>query len=741
MADPTDPAAGLPDPAVLEQIKQILSQIYEIGQRIVTKGAEGAQAFASLDSAGGKVSSTIKDMDVKADAFFKRLTEGAVDAEDVLQKLGETTLGLDLKLINVGELKSQTADAFRALSNSVRSGSVEINKLIANNRINLAEAVVFDFTGDMLRGILKSSGLSELESKLTEPIQKIGPAIAQMAGGSESGLLNTGKYIELIEESLVNVARSAQETGISVEASRAEFSNLAQAGLTVEEILKGMGQTIDSEGKSMDGLTAAMRISSATGLGMAKVGEYVRQNIRQLGRSATDTGNIFAALSLAQQKTKLSMSEVSKTVMDSATTTRFYGTNVESLAATFNSFISSVGEGRQELGKELFTNSIAQIEKMNFGMKAFLGMQSGIGKGGGAIGAGLEVEQALSEGRTGEIFESIRQQLEKFGGGQVLTRKEAIDTGQQTQYLMQRQLLSTITNEGDAGKLEAMMGIIQRREIERAPEIFGQGAIEKRKAGMLETGQTRMDLETGVGAQAVNRLMAKQAEAIGKMVSTYGGAANSIRDVTNDLVDQFRKIGTGLIGAIAPSAAPVDAQGLPVDRELRDSIQSGAESEIESTDRGTSRTTRHFVASQSMPFATRGFLQEGDAGLQIPSRQQVSGAPSLFQSKYQLAIDPAIAAMAGAAGVIPPPSPTMPPSPGVQIPTTPAPLTPAQATSPGVTPAPSVTGAPTTGQQTLNFEAAPVDIPLIFKVEGDSLRIAFASMENKIIASIKQVVV
>jgi hypothetical protein len=254
-------------------------------------------------------------------------------------------------------------------------------------------------------------------------------------------------------------------------------------------------------------------------------------------------------------------------------------------------------------------------------------------------------------------------------------------------------------------------------------------------------------METGVGQQALNRAEAKKMESIAKMTSSYAGAANSIRDTTTNLISQFQNLGKAVMLAAAPSIVPMegDRRGIAADPEYREFQLSQDAENLDLTmraKRGDSGISAQDILRKDMGFATQSRLQGQGLGLPIPSQQQVMGAQLPFQTAAGLQLDPTVSAMMAAQNqgiqLTPPLSP-QPSSaaPGITVPVVPPPQ--AATSGSSITGQPASPGAApsTAGQQSLNFEAAaPLEIPLIFKVEGDSVRVAFASMESRIIAKI-----
>jgi hypothetical protein len=764
MAEPTDPNTGVPNPDVLEKIKTILNQIYTLGQNIVSKGTESKEVLGQLSSAGDILADKFKKSGDEAKNLFQKIADGTEDAAAAFREISKSNLGLEL----VTEEDAQRASTaiskgFKVIAAGIKTDVSTAAKFISSNKLNLAEKFVFDTVAAGLETNPITKKILEWEKEATSGISKLSPMIAGMRSSVK---MDPGQssFVSGLESAFTGTAVAAKEMGITVDDARAGLAQLGDQGLTVGEVFGQIGSSSSIAGKDISGLAVAMRLSASTGLSMGSVGNILRTNIRELGRSADEAGQIMAALSLAQDNTGLSMDEVSDAVMKGAQNLKFYGTSVEQLSDTFNSFVRAAGAGRQALGKELFQETIGQISQMNFGMKAYLGMQSSIGQGRGGIGAGLAFEQALEEGNTEEIFASIRQQLEEFGGGQVLTRKDAVDSGQETQYLMQRQLLQRITGQTDAGKLESMLGILKTNELERSQEVFAPKGLDTREAQLLDSGQKRIDMETGVVQGRINALRASEAEAIGKTISAYSLASAEFKASADEMIAGMKSVARGVIDPILAREGVVgegEEGQANADRQVQFAKWAAANG-IELPEPKMSD-----IAAAPKADPTRGDVEAAPKAQ--PSRQELSGVPRiaptvgdvsgyqrLNPSRNEVGASNSPTLFEGALRLqYPAAQSPVPASPQMSQPTAPIPATaqsaPIQAagqqTGGSAIPAsPTATqqgaaGATAAQSQAMTFDVSPLEIPLVFKVEGDTVRVAFASMESRIIANINRQVV
>ena len=493
---------------------------------LVESGAESAKReFDTLTSTGLKDFEKIKDIALDSKKYIETLFEGI--------KL-KSSLDIDYSALKVGAEKT-----FGDIAKTAQGSIQTIVDFVDDNKIDLSKMFVAGFAANFAEKIFDKTGITEMESQVTDAAKTMLPSIIEFRGALD-GVAGSGENIgSTLGGSLQSIADAAKDTSLPVKELQEAFNELSRAGVTYAELGKGSTLSVSAQNDAgaVSGLAAAMRIAKGTGLELSTVGKVINDNLRGLGRTADDVGNIFAALKLAQEGSKLSMDAVASTVTGEAENLRFYGTSVESLSGNFKGLVKALGEGRQMLAADLFRSTISSIGDMNIGLKAFLGMQSQIGKGRGAIGSALEVEQALADGKQDEIIKAVREQLEHFGGGQILTRKEALDTNQEQQYLMQRQLLGTLMpNIQGAGQQEAFLEALKTGNLEDTSRFMSPERLEKAQADISETGRERTKLEVGVSGGAINQLRAQEEEALGSLVSSYDKSARKLESSTDAIV-------------------------------------------------------------------------------------------------------------------------------------------------------------------------------------------------------------
>lgn len=449
-----------------------------------------------------KIAILARGMDGVGEALRRGVEKGEKAFDSFVEsRLGEdisVQLGLDLSLFKTqfAEAKKLITDpnnlkvaASFALADTAKDEIDKVAKLLDTQLSPL-----FKFDRDAAEGL---GALANPLGGLTDSID----ASAENATAPLKGVRDFFKR-ELIDASM--------EFGTSLEDNSRSLRELARSVPNID-IIRSLRVKEGTE--EVKGLTAALSIAKATGLQIGEVGEIIGQMTRSLGVAPEEIGERFQLLSQAAADTGMSTQEMVDEVRVASREMRFFGDNTASTAAEFNVFARALGTGRIENAKELFRSMTSSIANMNDGMKAFLGMSSSIGQGGGALESVLRFEEAMSSGQGLEdIRKSITDQVEQLSGSQLMTRKEAIASGQEQSYFVQRQLLSQQTGVQGAGQLDQLIEVLKSRDegsLARLQAIAGTDQGEG--TGLISRGRERAAVDRSANPLAFAR---GQAEAL-----------------------------------------------------------------------------------------------------------------------------------------------------------------------------------------------------------------------------------
>lgn len=427
---------------------------------------------------------------------------GTGGVEDV-GKLGASWMSIS-KLVDSGSMslkgfqKSLNGLDFSKTLNSINSSFNKLKRSGANMAMDLVEQFD-DFTKEANKSV---SGLSDVA---TASGVAIGAALntglaQQIAQFKLPGLPQFGK----LEENINKVHKIALQTGIAFDGS---FNKAAGTTRTLNDVIvstqenllgtaekaqevagvlgKGMGakgaiqpilQLSDAQNQFTESLStteAAMAIAMATGTDSVGVAKNMVTAYQELGETVEGSAQMFGTIQSAAKESGIGFEKTMDSIMKGAGALKLWGGTVESVTPIFNAFSKSLkdsGIGRQGLTPELFEKFVGGIKEMSFETRALLGITGGMG-GGGALEAGLEMEAALEEGPEGmaKVVENLTSTLQKFGGGQVLTREQAReDPALVRQFMVQRRLLQQMLNvsEAEANKMLEMISSTQESGLE-----------------------------------------------------------------------------------------------------------------------------------------------------------------------------------------------------------------------------------------------------------------------------------
>jgi hypothetical protein len=170
----------------------------------------------------------------------------------------------------------------------------------------------------------------------------------------------------------------------------------------------------------------------------------------------------------------------------------------------FKAFSRTLEQGQKGLAPELLQKYTAGLQQMGFASRALIGMQLPGMEGKGALGAGLEMEAALEGGEEGtkKITQGLIDTIKKFGGGDVVTRKQAIENpALERSFMVQRGILKNMlkVDEATATKMMASLQDIDKNGI------VGASDAEKSFSDLLQAGKDTQQATTDAITAAGNK--------------------------------------------------------------------------------------------------------------------------------------------------------------------------------------------------------------------------------------------
>ena len=267
------------------------------------------------------------------------------------------------------------------------------------------------------------------------------------------------KSAEGFNVSLSKTISSTKATAQEVLETRDAFKNAFSARETFDAITS-LQTGITGVKSAIDVTNVALTVAKATGTGHTEVAKMMADAHLELGATIEESALAMAHISDAAKDSGLHFKNVGENIVGAAKSLKYYGTSIESVSPLFKSFNQSMkGIGREGLTPELLTKFVNGIKGMTLSTRALLGLSAPGGMArGGILGGGLKMEEAVAKGDFGAIAKSISETMKRYaGGGEVLTRQEAVEQGRERDYIIQRQILGKLTGIADPAEANMMM--------------------------------------------------------------------------------------------------------------------------------------------------------------------------------------------------------------------------------------------------------------------------------------------
>jgi hypothetical protein len=447
-----------------EKLKRYLDQVTKgtrsFGSSLVTSAQAAKTSTKELKGLEEQVDKTKKEMArFDLDKFIGGIKGFASEARDLLAKAGTS-------LVNT------MSQNMKALGKVTDDGSSNIARMI-NSGIPLAMA---QLQVDLTRQEYKIPFFEEIENglktaqrqimQMTIPFATLRDQTADVGegGGKIGGVFlaaqqNVSGFNTFLAQS-IQTTRNSQEAIIGVAQALGKTF-----GPRATDAVKGLDIQTNKLGVQMTQVDAALLISSATGANHSEIVRLMEEAYLDLGSELGDTISMFGGLFDAATKSGIGFERTARSIMESTKMLKFWGGTIDSITPLFNTFSQSLrGIGRQGLTPELLRTFVSGLDRMNFSTRALLSMQMPGARGAGLLGGGLRMEAALEKGPEGmrEVVSSLTATLKRFGGPQILTREQAIESPALTRnYMIQRQLLGQMMNISDPAQQNRMMQILQ----------------------------------------------------------------------------------------------------------------------------------------------------------------------------------------------------------------------------------------------------------------------------------------
>jgi hypothetical protein len=439
---------------VSNRLSEITNSLDKISEKEMSRLAKGAkESKKAMDSATISVQK------------YASIVQEAADGMDIL-KSKDPSKGLFGK---ISEIKTEVAGAFQDL---IKSSDQFAGKLGSAGKI-LKSLGTIKFAGEYTKFIKKIgdlTGYNKVQKELYE-IQKQATQIGVSFGQSYMTAQDGAKLLKNQLVDSIKTANMTKEAYLEITGGLSKFAFTAhEANKVIENLKSGSGELASKVTLT----NTAFLVAAATGMKHADTAKLMETAQLELGKKFDNTNDrlkdnikMWGHIKDAAKDSGLSFEMAGNSIVKSAQNMKYFGSRIESVAPLFKSFSDGLkGTGREGLTPELLDSFTQGLASMTLGTKAFLSQAAPGMRGTGLLGGALKMEQAMETGEgMGDIAKSITETLKQYGGPQILTRQEAIDSpSAQRNYIIQRQMLGQLVGIKDAGKQELLMRALQNMD-------------------------------------------------------------------------------------------------------------------------------------------------------------------------------------------------------------------------------------------------------------------------------------
>lgn len=355
---------------------------------------------------------------------------------DTLSHAGPgTQLATDATKKLVGALTSMGAGG-NAFTAAIKEGGMALVNF-AKNVVTGADNTL-RFQSIMMQGVAQGGGITQLYDGIA---------------GSFEGV---GKHLEHLNSVSAQLIDIQQNAAAAVGITGDQMSQYTATLLKTPGGLEAMTKGVDIAGQHTDALTAVYQLAKGAGLDVTETFQDVSKAALQTGMSYQDATKFAYRFADVSKDLHAPMADVHKALTDTTSAFKLWNNGGEQATKMNQGLADSVKNYAASLeaagvpaqnALEIAKNQTAQMGQLSEAQESFISQQTG---GAGGIHGALEFEELLKHDPAGaqrKIAESMKSAM----GGKIVTREEALRTGQEDQYLKQRMMLTQGTLGMKAG--------------------------------------------------------------------------------------------------------------------------------------------------------------------------------------------------------------------------------------------------------------------------------------------------
>jgi hypothetical protein len=476
------------------------------------------------------------------------ISRGAKNATDAIDQLGKAFSRMSRSVLEGGNTMGELAGSIDNVASSLGNMSNMFGNIIGTFPLLGAMGPLFRNLGTVFTevgGVLSSfvrdvseiaeglDGLTQINRQTTSSLYGVGAAFGDT-------LKSASDYSRGILESLSSL--SGQDMGMI---RLSEINQMLQAARGARVSVEDLTTSIVAGGKAMEAYAAGISQAAAMGIELSEYMNLLGDATYGQGLSTEEAMKQMSVFRDISGDTGVSLDDITSTLNGLSRGMRTMGIQAdfgESILRGFGKSLEDIGLGAENakaltenLGRSL--GQLANDPALAYVTSQFGGLQ--YGQGGTALGASIDLQARLLEAeKTGdqaavgfELANAMKQTLEQFGGGRIVTVQEAsADSSLETTFYTQQKLLENmfgIQSDNSARTLEMLAQL-------DSSMVSGNNEAAKKFAEDLASGRDTRN--TTLGFQ--HQVNAHLESIVSKLSGQTQGLQNIAQALGADWVDE-----------------------------------------------------------------------------------------------------------------------------------------------------------------------------------------------------------
>lgn len=295
----------------------------------------------------------------------------------MVETLGDTKSGIG-QLINIFQIPKGVVDQGVG---AVKSFALSLAQS-ADNALRLQNAYI---------------QLSAKTGNLSEVFDTAGPKLTHLNA--------------LLERQTAMMSNSIKATGLAPEVIQKYYSELGSIPKALEETVISSG----SADKNVSMLTATIKTAMGTGRSYTDVIDDMKLAFKDYNITGEKALEFSTRMSEISNKFGINLDVVRDSLRSTANTFKMFGNEAEASARILNQYVGALKSTgiSGDAAVEVVTSMTGALGGLNIAQKSFLSAQTG---GPGGLMGAFQIEKMMREGKMDEVFEKVREQMQKQFG-------------------------------------------------------------------------------------------------------------------------------------------------------------------------------------------------------------------------------------------------------------------------------------------------------------------------------------